>query len=84
MPGRPRMKRIRSVSEGGSSTRVSRVDGKANCSNCKEPGHNKASCTEPIVEQTPKPKGVVGRPRNKQLMNDLEDVDVVQRVLVRD
>ncbi|GKD52300.1 hypothetical protein Tco_1281276 [Tanacetum coccineum] len=37
-----------------------------------------------VVEQTPKPKGVVGRPRNKQSMDDLEDVDVVQRGPLRD
>ncbi|GJR31117.1 multidrug resistance-associated protein 5 [Tanacetum coccineum] len=29
-----------------------------------------------VVEQTPKPKGVPGRPRKKQLVDDLEDVDV--------
>ncbi|GJV64238.1 multidrug resistance-associated protein 5 [Tanacetum coccineum] len=84
MPGRPRNKRIRYVGEGGSSTRVSKVGGKANYSNCKKPKHNKASCTEPIVKQTPKPKGVVGRHRNKQSVDDLKDVDVVQRVPVRD
>ncbi|GKE46447.1 hypothetical protein Tco_1477705 [Tanacetum coccineum] len=84
MPGRPRKKRIGSMGEGGSSTRVSKVDGQANCSNYKKPGHNKASCTTLVVEQTPKPKGVVSRPRNKQSMDDLEDVDVVQRGPVRD
>ncbi|GJS01471.1 multidrug resistance-associated protein 5 [Tanacetum coccineum] len=84
MPGMPRKKRIRSMGEGGSSTRVSKVGGQANCSNCNKPRHNKASCTEPVVEQTPKPKGVVGRPRNKQSVDDLEDVDVVQRGSVRD
>ncbi|GKF27206.1 hypothetical protein Tco_0083100, partial [Tanacetum coccineum] len=40
----------------GSLTKVSKVGGKANCSNCKNPRHNKASCTKPVVEQTPKPK----------------------------
>nr|GFC59293.1 hypothetical protein [Tanacetum cinerariifolium] len=50
IPSMPRKKKIRSVGEGGSSIRVSKV----------------------------------GRPRNKQSVNDLEDVDVVQRVLVRD
>ncbi|GJU08393.1 hypothetical protein Tco_1124823 [Tanacetum coccineum] len=84
MPGKPRKKRFRYVGECGSSTRVSKVGGKANCSNCKKPKHNKASCTEPVVEQTPKPKGVVGKPRNKQSIDDFEDVDVFQRVLVRD
>nr|GEX08300.1 hypothetical protein [Tanacetum cinerariifolium] len=84
MPGRPRKKRIRSMGEGGSSNRVSKVGGQANCSNYKKPGQNKASCTEPIVEQTSKPKGVVGSPRNKQSVDDLEDVDVVQRSPVRD
>ncbi|GKD94735.1 multidrug resistance-associated protein 5 [Tanacetum coccineum] len=78
MPCRPRKKRIRFVGEGGSLTRVSKVGGKANCSNCKKPRHNKASCTELVVEQPPKPKGVVGRPRNKQSVDDLEDVNVVQ------
>ncbi|GKD26325.1 hypothetical protein Tco_1232539, partial [Tanacetum coccineum] len=42
------------------------------------------SCKEPVVEQTPKPKGVVGRPRKKQPVDAFEDVDVVQRGLVRD
>nr|GEX01647.1 pentatricopeptide repeat-containing protein [Tanacetum cinerariifolium] len=37
-----------------------------------------------VVEQTPKPKGVVGRLRNKQSVDDLEDVDVVQRGPMRD
>ncbi|GJT61828.1 multidrug resistance-associated protein 5 [Tanacetum coccineum] len=50
LPGRPRKKRIRSMGEGGSSTRVSKV----------------------------------GRPRNKQSVNDLEDVDVVHRGPMRD
>ncbi|GJZ03426.1 hypothetical protein Tco_0536701 [Tanacetum coccineum] len=36
------------------------------------------------VEQTPKPKGVVGRPRKKQPVDDFKDVDVVQRGPVRD
>ncbi|GKF61754.1 hypothetical protein Tco_0181808 [Tanacetum coccineum] len=41
--------------------------------------HNKGSCKDPIVEQTPKPKGVLSRPRKKQLVVDVEDVDVVLR-----
>nr|GEZ62493.1 multidrug resistance-associated protein 5 [Tanacetum cinerariifolium] len=84
MPSRPRKKRLRSMGEGGSSTRVSKIAGQANCLNCKKPGHNKASCKEPVVEQTSKHRGVVGRPRNKQLVEDLEDVDVVYRCPVRD
>ncbi|GJU60634.1 multidrug resistance-associated protein 5 [Tanacetum coccineum] len=84
MPGRPRKKRIRAIGEGGSSTRVSKVGSQGSCSNCKKPGHNKSSCKEPVVEQTPKPKGVVGRPRKKQPVDDFEDVDVVQRGPVRD
>nr|GEY81303.1 multidrug resistance-associated protein 5 [Tanacetum cinerariifolium] len=56
----------------------------ASCPNYKKPGHNKASCTEPVVEQTPKPKGVPGRPRKKQSVGDVEDVDVVLRGPVRD
>ncbi|GJZ86885.1 hypothetical protein Tco_0658495 [Tanacetum coccineum] len=58
--GRPRKKRIRSIGEGGSSSRVYKVGSQASCSNCKKPRHNKASCKEPILEQTPKPKGVSG------------------------
>ncbi|GKE90061.1 hypothetical protein Tco_1567536, partial [Tanacetum coccineum] len=42
------------------------------------------SCKEPVVEQTPKPKGVVGSPRKKQPMDNFEDVDVVQRGPVSD
>ncbi|GJZ55763.1 hypothetical protein Tco_0610956 [Tanacetum coccineum] len=79
MSGRPRKKRIRAIGEGGSSTRVSKVGSQASCSNCKKHGHNKASCKEPIVEQTPKPKGVPSRPRKKQSVVDVEDVDVVLR-----
>ncbi|GJZ64246.1 hypothetical protein Tco_0620667 [Tanacetum coccineum] len=70
--------------EGGSSTRVSKVGSQGSCSNCKQHGHNKSSCKEPVVEQTPKPKGVVGRPRKKQPVDNFEDVDVVQRGPVRD
>ncbi|GKD44081.1 multidrug resistance-associated protein 5, partial [Tanacetum coccineum] len=80
MLGRPKKKRIRAIGEGGSSTRVSKVGSQGSCSNCKKPGHNKSSCKEPVVEQTPKPKGVVGRPRKKQPVDDFMDVDVDQRV----
>ncbi|GKE82101.1 hypothetical protein Tco_1552101, partial [Tanacetum coccineum] len=84
MPGRPRKKIIRAIGEGGSSTRVSKVGSQGSCSNCKKPRHNKSSCKESVVEQTPKPKGVVDRPRKKQLVDDFEDVDVVQRGSVGD
>ncbi|GJV01419.1 hypothetical protein Tco_1334988 [Tanacetum coccineum] len=60
------------------------VGSQASCSNYKKPGQNKASCTEPVVEQTPKPKGVVGRPGDKQSVDALEDVDVFHRGPVRD
>ncbi|GJY69557.1 multidrug resistance-associated protein 5 [Tanacetum coccineum] len=46
--------------------------------------HNKAICKEPILEQTPKPKGVPGRPRKKQVVVNLEDVDVDVRGTTRD
>ncbi|GJT94484.1 hypothetical protein Tco_1090002, partial [Tanacetum coccineum] len=84
MPRRFKKKTIRAIGEGGSSTRVSKVGSQGSCSNCKQPGHDKSSCKEPIVEQTPKPKGVVGRPRKKQPVDNFEDVDVVQRGPVRD
>ncbi|GJV18087.1 hypothetical protein Tco_1363410 [Tanacetum coccineum] len=84
MPGRPRKKRIRCIGEGGSSTRVSKVGSQASCSNCKKPGHNKASCKAPILEQPPKPKGVPGRPRKNQSNVNLEDADVVLRGPLRD
>ncbi|GKE51869.1 hypothetical protein Tco_1487025 [Tanacetum coccineum] len=61
MPGKPRKKRIRAISEGSSSTRVSKV-----------------------VTQTPKPKGVLDRPRKNQSVDDLDDVDVILRAQVRD
>ncbi|GJR21365.1 multidrug resistance-associated protein 5 [Tanacetum coccineum] len=79
MPGRPRKKRIRAIGEGGSSTRVSKTHKSYQLSQ-----HNKSSCKELVVEQTPKPKGVVGRPRKKQPVDDFEDVDVVQRGPARD
>ncbi|GJT28917.1 hypothetical protein Tco_0909192, partial [Tanacetum coccineum] len=41
------------------------------------------TCKEPVVEQTPKHKGVVGRPRKKQQVDDFEDVNVAQRGPVR-
>ncbi|GKD44183.1 hypothetical protein Tco_1268828 [Tanacetum coccineum] len=44
----------------------------------------KASFKEPILEKTPKTKGVLGRPRKKQSVINLEDVDVVLRCPVRD
>nr|GEU98322.1 multidrug resistance-associated protein 5 [Tanacetum cinerariifolium] len=84
IPGRPRKKRIRAVGEGGSSTRVSKVGSQGSCSNYKKSRHNKSSCKEPVVEQTPKPKGVVVRPRKKQPIADFKDFDVVQRVPIRD
>ncbi|GKE27623.1 hypothetical protein Tco_1443007 [Tanacetum coccineum] len=84
IPGKPKKKRIRAIGEGGSSTRVSKVGLHRSCLNCKQPGYNKSSCKEPIVEQTLKPKGVVGRPRKKQLVDNFKDVDVVQRGPVRD
>nr|GFA03850.1 multidrug resistance-associated protein 5 [Tanacetum cinerariifolium] len=84
MHGRPRKKRIKAIGQGGSSTRVSMVGSHGSCSNYKNPGHNKSSCKEPAVEQTSKPKGVVGRPRKKQPVDDFEEVDVVQRGLVKD
>ncbi|GKG61343.1 hypothetical protein Tco_0619068, partial [Tanacetum coccineum] len=43
---------------------------------------NKSSSKEPVVEQTPKPKGVVGKPRKKQPVDDFVDVDVDQGVKV--
>ncbi|GKA86396.1 hypothetical protein Tco_0808107, partial [Tanacetum coccineum] len=84
MPGRPKKKRIRATDECCSSTRVSKVGSQGSCSNCKQHGHNKSSCKEPVVEQTPKPKGVVGRPRKKQPVDNFKDVDVVQRGPMRD
>nr|GEV68136.1 hypothetical protein [Tanacetum cinerariifolium] len=83
IPGRPKKKRIRAIGEGGSSARVSKVGSQGSCSNCKQLRHSKSSCKEPIVEQTPKPKGVPGRPRKKESVNDLKDVDV-HRGPVRD
>ncbi|GKB43840.1 hypothetical protein Tco_0888782, partial [Tanacetum coccineum] len=84
MPGSPKKKRIRAICEGGSSTRISKLGSQGSCSNCKKPGHNKSSCKEPVVEQTPKPKRVVRRPKKKQPVDDFKDVDVVQRGPVRD
>ncbi|GKB61578.1 multidrug resistance-associated protein 5 [Tanacetum coccineum] len=83
MPGKPRKKRIRAIGEGSSSTRVSKVGSQASCSNCKQHGHNKACCKEPVVAQTPKPKGVLNRPRKNQSVDDLDDVDVILRAQVR-
>ncbi|GJY99526.1 hypothetical protein Tco_0516956 [Tanacetum coccineum] len=84
MSGMARKKRIRAIGEGGSSTRVSKAGSQASCSNCKKPGHNKATCKNPVVKQTPKPKGVLGSPRKKQSVGDVKDVDVVVRGPVRD
>ncbi|GJY07884.1 hypothetical protein Tco_0374938 [Tanacetum coccineum] len=81
MPKGPKKKIIRSIGEGGSSTRVSKIGSQGSCSNFKKPRHNKASYKEPILEQTPKPKGVSGRPIEKQSVVNLEDVyvDVTMR-----
>nr|GEW88226.1 multidrug resistance-associated protein 5 [Tanacetum cinerariifolium] len=84
MPGRPRKKRIKAICEGGSSTRVSKVGSQGSCSNCKKPKHTKSSCKEPVVKQTPKPKGVIGRLRKKQPVDDFEDVDVIHSSPIRD
>ncbi|GKF04277.1 hypothetical protein Tco_0034945, partial [Tanacetum coccineum] len=46
-------------------------------------GHNKACCKEHVVAQTPKPKGVLNRPRKNQSADDLDDVDVILRAQVR-
>ncbi|GJR50203.1 putative reverse transcriptase domain-containing protein [Tanacetum coccineum] len=81
MPGRPRKKRIRSKGQGGSSTRVSKIGSQGSCLNCKKPRHNKASCKEPILEQTPKPKGVTGK---KQYVVNIKDADVNVKGTVRD
>ncbi|GJY39269.1 hypothetical protein Tco_0425633 [Tanacetum coccineum] len=75
---------VRATCEGVSLTRVSKVGSQGSCSNCKKPRRNKSSCKELVVEQTPKLKGVAGRPRKKQLVDDFENVDVVQRGPVRD
>ncbi|GJU66537.1 hypothetical protein Tco_1252796 [Tanacetum coccineum] len=84
MPGRPKKKRIKSVCECGSSTRVSKAGSQGNYSNCKKPEHNKSSCKEPILKQTPKPKGGPGRPKKNQSFVNLEDADVGVRGPVRD
>ncbi|GJZ04313.1 multidrug resistance-associated protein 5 [Tanacetum coccineum] len=84
MHARPRKKRIGSKGESGSSTRVSKLGSQGSCSNCKKPRHNKASCKEPILEQTPKPKGVPSRPRKKQSVVNIKDVDVNVRGTFRD
>ncbi|GKB39252.1 hypothetical protein Tco_0884194 [Tanacetum coccineum] len=81
MPGRPKKKRIRAIGKGGSSTRISKLGSQGSCSNCKKPGHNKSSCKEPVVEQTPKPKGVPGMKGLvglEEVPHDLE-VDEVSR-----
>ncbi|GKA77860.1 hypothetical protein Tco_0784397 [Tanacetum coccineum] len=84
MLGRPKKKRIRTIGDDGSSTRVSKVGSRGSCSNCKKLRHNKSSYKEPVVEQIPKPKGVVGKPRKKQPIDDFKEVDVVQRGSLRD
>ncbi|GJZ58698.1 hypothetical protein Tco_0614514 [Tanacetum coccineum] len=78
MSGRPRKKRIRSKGEGGSSTRVSKLGSQGSCSNCKKRGYNKASCKEPILKKSPKPKGVPGMDLNGEVMVGLNKVVQVQ------
>ncbi|GJS75670.1 hypothetical protein Tco_0725551 [Tanacetum coccineum] len=84
MPSRPKKKRVRAIGEGGSLTRISKLGSQGSCSNCKKPGHNKSSCKEPVVKQTPKPKGVPGRPKKNQSVDDSDDVDVVLKGQIRD
>nr|GEX18700.1 hypothetical protein [Tanacetum cinerariifolium] len=84
MSGQPRKKRIRSIGEDGSSTTVFKVGSQASCSNYKKTEHNKASCKEPIFEQTPKPKRVPCRLRKNQSYVNIEDVDIVLGGPLRD
>ncbi|CAH1445608.1 unnamed protein product [Lactuca virosa] len=44
MPGRPKTKRVRDVSEKGGNHRVSKKGQKISCSLCKVEGHNKKTC----------------------------------------
>ncbi|GJX75087.1 multidrug resistance-associated protein 5 [Tanacetum coccineum] len=48
------------------------------------PKPKNACCKEPILEQTPKPKGGSGRPKKNQSFVNLEDADVGVRGPVRD
>ena len=73
MPGRPRKKRIRSSSEGGSPKRVSRVGTEMTCSICHQPGHNKKGCKNEPVAQEPKEKKPRGRPR-KEKVTEVENI----------
>lgn len=59
MPGRPKHKRRRDAFEGGNQdkTKVSRVGRVMHCTNCREEGHNKTTCTKEKVVKPPKKGG---------------------------
>ncbi|GKB09937.1 hypothetical protein Tco_0843860 [Tanacetum coccineum] len=63
MPGRPRKQRIRAPHERQFPNRVSRDGVEMTCHNCFEKGHNKKSCTKPIVIPSTKQPGKRGRPK---------------------
>lgn len=49
MPGRPKKQRRREHHEKDKGTRVSRVGTTIKCGKCKQPGHNKTTCTATVV-----------------------------------
>ncbi|KAL4562655.1 hypothetical protein LXL04_026683 [Taraxacum kok-saghyz] len=63
MPGRPKVKRRRHVTEDdGVYKRVTARGGTKICTNCWEQGHNKRSCKNPQKPPPPKVKKKMGRP----------------------
>lgn len=57
--------RMKSKYETSSKTKLSRANGIVTCSNCKEEGHNKTTCSNRTVEIPPKkPRG---RPKKNQV-----------------
>jgi len=63
MPGRPKTKRRRHVTEdNGGYKRLKTFGGTKICTNCWEQGHNKRTCKNPQKPKPPKVKKKMGRP----------------------
>nr|KAJ0207099.1 hypothetical protein LSAT_V11C500295270 [Lactuca sativa] len=66
MPGRPKLKRVKHASESQDAKHPSqrlKVPRTVRCGKCQQIGHNKISCTNDEVPNSPVPKRKIGRPR---------------------
>ena len=67
LPGRPKTRRRKHVTEeSGSYKKLRAVGGRKVCKNCWEKGHNKRTCKNPTRPQPPKEQAKIGRPRTRE------------------